>query len=136
MRIGKEAILSGTIDLTDPNKREDAKKFEAIMRHALGRLAARRLASATSVSINGHSVPRLRDAATGRYFAKLDSWAAANGWSYRWNPDTAMIALSKGSRTAVVPLGARKIKVDGTWRDTGEVVLEKSGVYVNLASLP
>ena len=137
MRMGADVIKSGAVDLSDPNRREDAKKFEVVMRHALARLALRRLSPTSALTINGKSIAQLRDGATGRKFVRLDSWASAKGWGYRWNSLTAMAALTKGSRTVLIPLAARSIKVDGSWKDTGEIIVMKdSGLFVNAASLP
>lgn len=121
-----------------PRQLEDEHKLlaERVIRLTLARAAGIRLIEPTSMTLSGRSVAARIEKHSRVQSVKLDDWAAARGWSARWNAQTSTTAMSKGGRVVLVPAGSRQIKIGYEWVETGDVIaLVDNATYVRLPAL-
>lgn len=106
---------------------EDIKLVERLARVTMARAAGLRLGGLGTVSFPGYQALGSTCSKTARKYVGLSAWATTKGWSVEKNEDLAYWTLRKGANSIVVPAGANKIKVNGTWRVLPDLVMEKGG---------
>lgn len=104
-------------------------------RTLLARVVARRLEPTDPRNIGALAVRQYRCKFSRREFLDLAEWAAARGWAVGSPDKVPCVTLTKGRRTIILPLAAMQAKVDGEWRDLGDVIAEKESRWLVPASL-
>lgn len=138
IRIPSKVTSSGSVD---PQRGVDIPEqykaeLEFIVRTVLAHMVSRRLANASTANVGGQSCETYTETESDKRMVNVAAWANARGHAFRWNEETNVIALTKGTNTILVPLGSRKIKVGSQWLDTGEIIALKSAkAYVRLDAL-
>lgn len=94
---------------------EKAVFVERVVRRTLANAVGTRLQRSVDQS-DLSAVCRL----TGTRFTNMSQWAVANGWTTGEEDTHGIITFSKGSKWAVLPLGADQIKVNGVWKEMGD----------------
>jgi len=105
----------------------DKPLFERVARVTLANLAGSRLGASYSSALNGATVPTRKCGRSSAIFGEVNTWANRRGWSVEENTEFGYFTLKKGARYVVLPLGSPKVKVDGVWRDAGDVVALRDG---------
>jgi hypothetical protein len=103
---------------------------ETIARYSLANLAGQRTGTKRNERRSGITADFAIDDKTDVLVVSVPDWARARGYSYRLNPDTAIIALTKGENTILIPLGAKAIKVGNEWRELPDIVRTKEAEHL------
>lgn len=93
---------------------------ERIARHTLTNAAGMRSESAGNGNLAGHGVGRARRRGTAFFLGDVSQWSASAGWTITEEDEFGLLHLRKGSKWAVLPLGADQIKVNGVWKEMGD----------------
>jgi hypothetical protein len=109
---------------------QDIKFAERFARTLMARGAGFRLSDPAPRTFGGYSAHGAVCGKTSRVYVDIRQWAAAKGWSVEQNDELAYLMLRRGSRYIVVPAGAGKVKVDGTWRELPDLTAQKSGRWL------
>ncbi|MCC6403283.1 MAG: hypothetical protein IT207_04670 [Fimbriimonadaceae bacterium] len=112
-----------------------SRLVEPSTRTLLARVVASRLEASDDLGIGSNRVPRHTSKFSEREFLDLDEWAAARGWAVSGPDAVPSVTLTKDGRTVLLPLAAMQAKVDGEWRELGDVVAEKEGRWLVPATL-
>jgi len=106
---------------TEPiNYQTKSALVERIIRHTLANAAGLRLDDAGVGALAGRSVKKAKCRRSNRVFGRMDEWTNGEGWSFAEDQFYGLINLKKGSKWAVLPLGADQIKVNGVWKEMGD----------------
>jgi len=105
----------------------DRSLIETLARVSLARTAGYRLGSPGYAEVGGASIPTRKCGRSSAIFGEVNAWANRRGWSVEENTEFGYFTLKKGARYVVLPLGSPKVKVDGVWRDGGDVVALRDG---------
>jgi hypothetical protein len=94
--------------------------LERIARHTLANAAGLRLDHNGSSAIAGRTIASAKCRRTGRVFGSLSQWAQAENWTLSEDSTYGFFTVKKGTKWAVIPLGADQIKVKGVWKEMGD----------------
>jgi len=117
----------GFVQINPKDWSKDKPLFERVARVTLANLAGSRLGSSYSSALNGATIPTRKCGRSSAIFGEVNAWASRRGWSVEENTEFGYFTLKKGGRYVVLPLGSPKVKVDGVWRDGGDVIALRDG---------
>jgi hypothetical protein len=123
-------VLVSGLEPTDVVGHDALELAETIARYTLANLAGQRTGTKRNERRSGITADFATDDKTDVLVVSVPDWARARGYSYRLNPDTAIIALTKGENTILIPLGAKAIKVGNEWRELPDIVRTKEGEHL------
>lgn len=112
----------GNVTWHAADREGDRIDIEGIARRLIALVEGRWSTEAGEVTFHGVRL-HARRGRGGQRFVPLAGWASASGVQVNWNRRLGTASFTYAGQPYIVALGARKIKIGGTWREIGDTIM-------------